>query len=658
MQNPLTPTVIDVPLSGDARVDAISHDTAFAPDTDGITRLSFSIAGENSTFPGGFTSSGIDFIPGFTPVPTRVADFLRAGVQAVGEIANIQFNEVDDEDDQFGVVRILSSTVTAPPGGVAFLPFSNEISGNILILDREIQRNQLSPTFLNALVLHELGHALGLVHPGANETILPDAMNGFEFTIMEAQFASAFFPEASFADLHPTSFGYFDILALQHIYGANTEPTTSNTTYSFDLGERHFTTIYDLGGNDTISITGTGRDVDINLTPGSFINVGTVINYFDDDRIVVGTRENTVYLTPETIIENVSTAGGNDRLIGNEVNNRLVGNDGNDTIDGAEGSDRLIGGDGADKLVGGLGADTLAGGGGDDTAEGGAGNDRIFAGSGDAGDDIFAGGAGSDLIASGAGDDLSIGDSAIASGLQDTTTNADGSDTLYGGAGNDTLIGGGWSDSNNNNRYDAGEALQTGTSGNVAYSGSGDDMLIGDGGADTLGGGLGNDTLSGGGGDDVFYGGKGSTDADDVFSGGAGDDVFFGGSGADIIDGDAGADEIFGGAGDDTLNGGTGADSLFGGGGDDLITGGSGADVFFFANNHGDDVITDFDALEDTLFLANAVTDFTDLASVQAAATETTVNGILGLLIDTGGGNSVFLQGVSSGDLTENSISL
>jgi len=399
--------------------------------------------------------------------------------------------------------------------------------------------------------------------------------------------------------------------------------------------------------------------------------------------------------------DTINAAGANDGLHGGSGNDLLIGGAGSDTINGGDGvdtasygssaaavtvnlntgsftrgdaagdtlisienltgsdfADRLIGDGVANKLAGGTGGDTLAGGGGDDTAEGGVGDDKIFAGSGDMGDDIFAGGAGSDLIASGAGADLVVGDSAEAEGLQDTTTNADGSDTLYGGSGNDTLIGGGWSDSNNNNRYDAGEAGQTGTSGNVAYSGSGDDMLIGDGGADTLGGGLGNDTLNGGAGNDVFYGGKGATDADDVFSGGAGADTFFGGSGADVVDGDEGADEIFGGAGNDTLSGGFGADSLFGGGGDDMIAGGEGADVFFFANNHGADTVTDFNASDDTLFLVNTITDFTNLASVTAAVIETTVGDTTGLLIDTGGGNSLFLQGITTSDLSASNLAL
>ena len=304
-------------------------------------------------------------------------------------------------------------------------------------------------------------------------------------------------------------------------------------------------------------------------------------------------------------------------------------------------ADRLVGDGNANHLVGNAGGDTLIGGAGADTLEGGSGDDTFFAGSGDASDDFVVGGAGNDLAAGGAGHDLIVGDAVSVDGLAGAS-GSDGSDTIYGGSGNDVLLSGGWNDANNNSQFDTGEEDLTDSNGNTAYAGTGNDLVFGAAGDDILGGGAGGDTLNGGAGDDVFYGGKGATDNDDVFDAGAGDDTVFGGSGSDVLNGFAGADQLFGGSGNDTIDGGDGADSLFGASGNDVLTGGSGADAFFFGGDHGDDVVTDFDAATDTLFLGNAVTDFTDLASAQAAATATTQNGQSGLLIDTVGGNSVF----------------
>jgi Ca2+-binding RTX toxin-like protein len=119
--------------------------------------------------------------------------------------------------------------------------------------------------------------------------------------------------------------------------------------------------------------------------------------------------------------------------------------------------------------------------------------------------------------------------------------------------------------------------------------------------------------------------------SDDWFSGAYGDDVIDGGDGADIldggpdndtIDGGDGGDMIYGGSGNDTLNGDDGDDFLHGESGDDDMTGGAGADTFLFLRNatddedpdtdpdpifgHGNDVIWDYDPLEDELhFLTN-----------------------------------------------------
>jgi len=292
-------------------------------------------------------------------------------------------------------------------------------------------------------------------------------------------------------------------------------------------------------------------------------------------------------------------------------------------------------------------SEVMRGGEGDDVVDALAGNDTIWAGKGDAGGDIFAGGDGDDIIGGGAGRDFIIGDGDSAAQR--------GSDTIFGGTGDDKLLGGGWDDKNGNGVYNSGEAITSETASNVIWGGNGHDHIVGANGADTLGGGLHNDRIWGEGGDDIIYAGKSGRD---VISGGDGNDLLFGGTEDDVVSGDGGNDTVFGSTGNDTVNGGSGADEIFGGPDDDLISGGAGADVFYFGGNHGVDVVTDFDTGDDTLFLANAVAEFATSDDVRANAEETTIDGTLGLLIDTGDGNSVFLVGIGIIDLSNMTLVL
>ena len=93
--------------------------------------------------------------------------------------------------------------------------------------------------------------------------------------------------------------------------------------------------------------------------------------------------------------------------------------------------------------------------------------------------------------------------------------------------------------------------------------------------------------------------------------------------------------------------------SLDGEEGDDLIFGDFNADTFVFASLHGNDTVADFDA-----FNALERLDFSGVAGLTLAGLElasattgaaTQVGG--DVVIQTGGGNSVTLTGVSIGDL-------
>lgn len=144
------------------------------------------------------------------------------------------------------------------------------------------------------------------------------------------------------------------------------------------------------------------------------------------------------------------------------------------------------------------------------------------------------------------------------------------------------------------------------------------DTLVGTGGEDTIYGLVGNDTLYGLGGHDILWGGVGN-------------DRLFGGDGNDVLSG---------GIGNDVLDGGSGNDWLYGDIGNDTLTGGAGRDTFAFGMAAGNDIITDFDVLQDTLQLDNGV----DVVRMQVR--DANRDGIDDLEITLSYGGKVTLLGV------------
>jgi len=533
----------------------------------------------------------------------------------VSSFANIVFTLVADNAESAGVIRpAWTGLADESAAAWAYLPYSSSQAGDIWFLS-DNQDTGGAGSYFHTVLLHELGHALGLKHTFDSDgsgIVMPAEYDGLEYTVMS--YNSSVDTDVDFLDFYPTTYMYYDILALQHLYGA-IDSNHSDTTYSFEFGSKYYETVWDTGGTDTYDASSQIRAVHLDLTPGSWSNVGTAVRMYDG--LSSSIKQDTVFTPPEVTIERAFGGSADDTLTGNDAANLLAGNAGDDSI------------------TGGGGDDTLRGNAGEDTLQGGLGNDALWAGAGDDSADRMSGGLGNDTLGGGAGNDLLDG--------------GNGADVVFGGSGDDTIAGGAWVN---------GAAVTDETSASQLWAGSGNDFVYGADGNDQLGGGDDDDYISGFGGDDVIYAGK--TGAD-TLDGGDGNDVIFGGSEDDVVTGGSGNDEIYGGGGNDVVTGGTGVDTLYGGtgddtltggGGDDILRGGDGADVFVFSGSGGDDQIDGFTLGEDVLDVGDTTTDFTDLASVQAAAADTAD----GLLIDLGGGDSVLLTGLALSDLNAMAI--
>ncbi len=605
-----TPTanaVVDqVDITGDDRVDSLldlfRYQNVLGAETTSIT-YSFpnSSSAWSTSTSGGYGPEDGEGEPwnGISFLTTAEQNLFREVLSGIEDFAAVTFDEVNDNADSAGTIRVAWTDL--PDEGTAayaFTPYATVTAGDIWIVS-ENQGTGGRGSYFHLVLTHELGHAIGLKHPfdeDGSGVLLSSEYDGLEYTVM-AYNVSVEDEAIVGASFYPTSYMYLDILALQHLYG-EAENATGNTTYTFSAGTQYYETIWDTGGTDTYNASSQTAGVDIDLTPGSWSDVGTTITLYREGG-PNSTKVETIFTPPEVTIENATGGSGGDRLTGNDVSNLLTGNGGNDILSGAGGNDRLLGGTGNDAITGGSGNDTLNGGEGNDELDGGSGDDKIWAGDGQ--DDI-TGGSGNDRIGTGGGND-----------------------TVDGGAGANVIFGAG---------------------GNDSITVAPDDNTAGDG---IAWGGDGVDTIDGGAGDDRI----GTGDGGDIVDGDAGDDSLFGGSSndADTLNGGTGDDVIYGGGGDDEIDGGSGSDVIYGGSGDDVIDTGSGSDELIFTSGHGDDVVTDFSTSNDLLDLSGTTTNFTSAAGVQAAATNTTVSGEAGVMIDTGGGDSIFLIGLTTANL-------
>lgn len=219
-------------------------------------------------------------------------------------------------------------------------------------------------------LVHEIGHALGLKHPfeasPGSDHILDQSLNSTQYTVMSyTQHPYSVYRTVnevspgsytwSYKVILPETLMPLDIEALQYLYGANTGFHSGDDTYTFDTHRPFIQTIWDGGGNDTLSVANFSVGCVLDLRDGHYSSIGIL-----SDALPQGATEthsgiydgtDNLAIAYNAIIENAIGGSGGDRLIGNDVANILNGGAGADSLTGGLGADKLIGGKGADQFI-------------------------------------------------------------------------------------------------------------------------------------------------------------------------------------------------------------------------------------------------------------------------------------------------------------------
>lgn len=297
---------------------------------------------------------------------------VRAALELYSQITGLVFQEVDTTVDGFtDDATILIANYTNPndgKGAYAYGPGSSastSSAGDLWLNTSSVSTTSLPyGSYSFETIMHELGHALGLNHPGPYNagpgvTITYDANAQFvqdsnQYTVM-----SYFGASYTGGDLgsRPDTPMLFDIAALQLMYGANMTTRTGDTVYGFhstagdlydfSINTAPAVTIWDAGGNDTLDASGYNQGQIITLVSGEFSDIGGLLH--------------NVSIAFGATVEHAIGGGGDDIVYGNAVANNIQGGDGGDQAFGREGNDSLIGGWGNDTLDGGEGNDMLVG---------------------------------------------------------------------------------------------------------------------------------------------------------------------------------------------------------------------------------------------------------------------------------------------------------
>jgi len=333
-------------------------------------KLSFSFVTPQTAATYKGTSAETDIAPVSEAIKNNVRDILKNVYEPV---IPIRFVEVNENEGNIGSLRFMYSK--GPSYAYAYGPFSSN-GGDVHLIrqfegqndDNNFEKGPGSHGYVS--LIHEMGHAMGLNHPGNYNGASTDGQEGPFLPLDQDNYVNSVM-SYNFTNNKPTTLLPYDIRALQSFYGANTSYNNTDTTYGIDSNVlQQYKTIWDGGGNDTLDFSALSADSQgyrFDLKPGGRNTASSAFGKVE--YLATGDNSGNKYTADKygasiaynTVIENLIGTQSNDFIVSNNVANNINAGAGNDQIFGGGGADVLTGGPGADQftLTSGNGGSTL-----------------------------------------------------------------------------------------------------------------------------------------------------------------------------------------------------------------------------------------------------------------------------------------------------------